>query len=51
MARAALVMRVGSDNGSELGSANSNLEQHGRQDQTARVSRVTVAKVKARQQR
>jgi len=36
-----------SENEGELESINSNLEQHGRQDQIARIARVTVAKATA----
>ena len=33
--------KSGSENGSELGSVNINLDQHARQDQMARVARAT----------
>ena len=49
MARVALVMRVGSDNGSELGSTKSNLEQHGAKTRWPVLPGVTVAKVKTSQ--
>lgn len=38
---------AGSESGSELGSVNSNLEQHGCQDQMARVTTATITETMA----